>query len=74
MAKKNRMSVLKRQREARKAEKAALKRERRSMRDQQRGEGDGEGEGEGNGEAAQVMTREDLESYGALPPEDDKAG
>jgi len=32
MAKKSRMSVLKRQREARKAEKAALKRERRVQR------------------------------------------
>lgn len=32
MAKKNRMSVLKRQREARKAEKAALKRDRREQR------------------------------------------
>ncbi len=32
MAKKSRMSVLKRQREARKAEKAALKRERRETR------------------------------------------
>ena len=32
MAKKSRMSVLKRQREARKAEKAALKRERREQR------------------------------------------
>ncbi len=32
MAKRNRMSVLKRQREVRKAEKAALKRERREQR------------------------------------------
>ena len=32
MAKKSRMSVLKRQREAKKAEKAALKRERREQR------------------------------------------
>ncbi len=40
MAKKSRMSVLKRQREARKAEKAALKRERRHQRKEDGGPGE----------------------------------
>ena len=56
MAKKSRMSVLKRQREARKAEKAALKRERKVQRDT-----DSEGNVDPGG---QVATREDLEGYG----------
>jgi hypothetical protein len=53
MAKKSRMSVLKRQRELRKAEKAALKRERR---DQRREEGTETGE--------RVATEDDLAGYG----------
>lgn len=60
MAKKSRMSVLKRQREARKAEKAALKRERRELRER--------------GPASVVATREDLEGYGAAEPEDEEQG
>ena len=56
MAKKSRMSVLKRQREARKAEKAALKRERKVQRDT-----DPEGIG---GTGGQVATKEDLAGYG----------
>ena len=60
MAKKSRMSVLKRQREARKAEKAALKRERR---DQQREDSDANGN--------QVATKADLEGYGFGPEDPD---
>jgi hypothetical protein len=45
------MSVLKRQREARKAEKAALKRERRGQRT-------------GSESESQVATKSDLEDYG----------
>jgi hypothetical protein len=58
MGKKSRMSVLKRQREARKAEKAALKRERRD----QRTSGD-------PAEGAQVATKDDLAGYGFEPAE-----
>lgn len=58
MAKKSRMSVLKRQREARKLEKAAVKRERRERRESSE---------------ARVATREDLEAYGSVPdPGEDK--
>jgi len=56
MAKKSRMSVLKRQREARKAEKAAMKRERKVQRDS-----DVETTGPNGG---QVATHEDLAGYG----------
>ena len=58
MARKSKMSVLKRQRELRKAQKAALKQQRRSQR-------------EPSGEQ-KVASREDLEDYGfpgeELPP------
>jgi hypothetical protein len=60
MAKKSRMSVLKRQRELKKAEKAALKRERRDLRkeaDPVVGED-------------QVATSDDLAGYG-FPSDDD---
>ncbi len=61
MANRSKMSVLKRQRERKKAEKAALKREQRS-----RGESSAEGEG------APVANREDLEAYGiVLEPMED---
>ena len=63
MAKKSRMSVLKRQRELRKAEKAALKRERREARQQREPEG-----------GDQVATQEDLEGYGIPQDEEDTAG
>jgi len=53
MGKKSRMSVLKRQREARKAEQAALKRERRD----QRTSADAV-------EGTQVATKDDLAAYG----------
>ena len=55
------MSVLKRQREARKAEKAALKRERREQRT-------------GSESESQVATKDDLEDYGfsAERPSDSK--
>jgi hypothetical protein len=52
MAKKSKMSVLKRQRERKKAEKAAMKREVRGQKD--RPESD-------------VATQEDLEGYGLGP-------
>jgi hypothetical protein len=55
VAKKSRMSVLKRQREAKKAEKAALKRERKEQRD---------GDTDPANEGGQVATREDLAGYG----------
>lgn len=52
MAKKGRTSVLKRQRELRKAEKTALKRDKRRERPK---------------EGAGVATRDDLEGYGLGP-------
>jgi hypothetical protein len=61
MAKKSRMSVLKRQRELKKAEKAALKRERRDLRkeaDPVVGED-------------QVATSDDLAGYG-FPSDDEE--
>lgn len=57
MARKSKQSILKRQRELRKAEKAALKRERREQRVAAAGSGD------------QVATKEDLEGYGVEPEE-----
>ena len=58
MAKKSRMSVLKRQREARKAEKAAVKRERREQR---------------RVDGLQEATRDDLAAYLDVP-EDEVVG
>jgi hypothetical protein len=55
MARKSKMSVLKRQRELKKAEKAALKREQRARREHSTGDPD-----------AQVASREDLEGYGLI--------
>ena len=52
MARKSRTGVLKRQREMKKAEKAAMKREKRDLRSEQEGAGD------------QVATAEDLAGYG----------
>jgi hypothetical protein len=52
-------SVLKRQRERKRAEKAALKREQRAQR-AQRGDADAGG--------AQVATSDELEGYGVAPP------
>ena len=52
MARKSKMSILKRQREVKKAEKAALKREKRLERVTEAGDGDG------------VATKEDLAGYG----------
>ena len=52
MAKKGRTAILKRQREVKKAERAALKREKREIRK------------EGEAEAEKVATAEDLEGYG----------
>ncbi len=56
MAKKGRMGVLKRQRELRKAEKAALKAERKKQKRETESE-------------SSTPTREDLESYGLVPEE-----
>ena len=53
-------SVLKRQRERKRAEKAALKREQRAQRAQRSGEGDAGG--------APVATTDDLAGYGVAPP------
>jgi hypothetical protein len=64
MARRSKMSVLKRQRERKKAEKAAAKREERSKRETP-GEGDGSG----------VASREDLVGYGVVvEDEEDDAG
>lgn len=52
MARKSRTAVLKRQREAKKAEKASMKREKRIERESSRGEG------------SQVATTDDLAGYG----------
>ena len=57
MARKSKQSILKRQRGLRKAEKAALKRERREQRIAEAGPTD------------QVATKEDLEGYGVEPEE-----
>lgn len=59
MAKKSRTSILKRQRELRKAEKAAMKREKRGQRG---GEAD-EGETESDS-GTPVATEDDLAGYG----------
>ncbi len=56
MAKKGRMGVLKRQRELRKAEKAALKAERKKQKKETESE-------------SSTPTREDLESYGLVTEE-----
>ena len=55
MARRSKQSILKRQRELKKAEKAALKRERREQR---------VAEAEEAGSGDQVATKEDLEGYG----------
>jgi hypothetical protein len=63
MARKSRTGVLKRQREMKKAEKAALKREKRDVRSEQESDG------------AQVATAEDLAGYGfSGEAEDERAG
>ncbi len=63
MARKSRTGVLKRQREMKKAEKAALKREKRDSRTEQESDG------------AQVATAEDLAGYGfGGDDEDEHAG
>ena len=59
MGKKGRIGVLKRQREAKKAEKAALKRERRELR---RDEG---------GPETEVATQDDLAGYGLIEEEEE---
>ncbi len=59
MARKSKMSILKRQREVKKAEKAALKREKRLEREP----------GEGTG----VATKEDLAGYGFDEGEEEKS-
>ncbi len=62
MARSGKMSVLKRQRERQKAEKAARKREER-LRSQEEGERSG----------GQEATQDDLAGYGLLPEEDDES-
>lgn len=65
MARRNKMSVQKRLRERKKAEKAAIKREERSQR-----------EPASSGGVAQVATQEDLEGYGLVvePDESEEEG
>jgi hypothetical protein len=55
MAKRSKPSVLKRERERKRAEKAALKRDQRTRRDRP-----------ADGEPVSVASRSELESYGAL--------
>lgn len=62
MARVNKMSVLKRQRERKKAEKAALKREQRTRPGEPVEERD-----------SPVATRDDLEGYGLVVDEDEEA-
>ncbi len=59
MARKSKMSILKRQREVKKAEKAALKREKRMDRP------------DGAGSGTDVATKEDLAGYGFPEDEED---
>ncbi len=61
MARVNKMSVLKRQRERKKAEKAALKREQRSRPEEPEEERD-----------SPVATRDDLAGYGLVVEEDEE--
>ena len=60
MARKSKMSILKRQREVKKAEKAALKREKRAERVSDIGAG--------------VATKEDLAGYGFEEDEEEPTG
>jgi len=60
MARKSRTAVLKRQREAKKAEKAAHKREKRLMREAEESSG------------AQVATADELAAYGFGPTADEE--
>ncbi len=61
MARKSRTAVLKRQREAKKAEKAAMKREKRQLREDDQTGG-------------QVATTDDLAGYGFQGEESEQAG
>ena len=65
MARKSKQSILKRQRELKKAEKAALKRERREVREA--------AAAESNGSGSSVATKEDLEGYGFTPEDEAEA-
>jgi hypothetical protein len=56
------MTIMKRQRERKKAEKAAIKREERSQREKPPAEAD------------QVATTEDLEGYGLVVEDENDAG
>ncbi len=60
MARKSKMSILKRQREVKKAEKQALKREKRSERVL--------------GDGGEVATKEDLAGYGFEEDEEEPTG
>ena len=62
MARRSKMSVLKRQRERKKAEKAAMKREERSLREPSE-----------RGPANPVATADDLAGYG-FPVDDEEEG
>ncbi len=57
MARKSRTAVLKRQREVKKAEKAAMKREKRQVRES------------AEGDANRIATSDDLEGYGFIQEE-----
>ncbi len=60
MAKKGRTAILKRQREVKKAERAAMKREKRESRK------------EAESDSAVVATADDLAGYGVGPEDDEK--
>ena len=66
MARSSKMSVLKRQRERKKAEKAALKRELRGARKEAASEEDRD--------PSQVATREELADYGIGDADEESAG
>ena len=63
MARKSRTAVLKRQREVKKAEKAAIKREKRLSR--------GEASAAAAGDEPQIASREDREGYGFASDEEE---
>jgi hypothetical protein len=65
MAKKGRTAILKRQREVKKAERAALKREKREIRKELVKEDESDSDA--------IATAEDLEGYGFGPVDDAKA-
>ena len=65
MARSSKLSVIKRQRERKKAEKSARKQEERALRKPADGE---------SSDGDRLATQTDLEGYGVIPPSDEPAG